>query len=78
MGVSPLHITIAIEYAQTNEPGANIPKNIWNSQAAEGVKAWLAGQGLIENGQRTDKLCAWVDFICDTPLPVKTWRRADA
>lgn len=73
--LSPLHIRIAIEFATSGAPGANIPSNIWNSPAADGVKNWLVEQELVRDGEPTEKLHAWIEFICETPLPVQKWLR---
>jgi len=77
--VSPLHIIIALEYAVSGEPGANVPSNIWNSSAAKDVIGWLFNEGLLaESGKPTEKLQAWVKMICETPLPVNVWVRPDS
>jgi hypothetical protein len=78
MAVSPLHIIIALEYAVSGEPGTNVPSNIWGSPAARDVKQRLIDDEMIQDGEPTERLMAWVEFICETPLPVKTWVRPDS
>lgn len=74
-GVSPLMIIIMLECYQTSKPGANIPHQIWDSEAAKCARALLASHDLIDaaTDQSTDRGDAWVEFICQTPLPVRRW-----
>jgi hypothetical protein len=74
---SPLTLVIAIEYAVSGEPGANIPSNIWNSPATKSVKEWLFDNYLIDSdtadAKPTQKLHAWLEALCAVPLPIKRW-----
>jgi len=46
----------------------------WNSGAGLETRKWLSDNGLIDAGHRaTERGKAWVEFICQTPLPVVRW-----
>lgn len=79
MGVTPLHLQIAIHYHVSPEqwPMLHVPIH---QQYADDLKAAgllrLAdgsGGGPFANYEKTDGLAVWIDAICSTPFPVKQW-----
>jgi hypothetical protein len=50
----------------------------WDSQAGRCVRIWLERQDLIgPDNKATERGKAWVEYICDTPLPEMTWVRPE-
>jgi hypothetical protein len=48
--------------------------SVWNSEAGRETRNWLRDNGLVgEDWRATEKGIAWVQFICETPLPVSKW-----
>lgn len=76
MTVSPLTIQIAIAIHVSHEwPEQFFPGQSWWSEPAKAAREWLRDNGMVSaEGAPTDKLAAWVSFICATPLPVQEWR----
>ena len=75
---SPLDIQIMLACFCTQKPKQHIGSQTWNSDAAKGSRNWLRDNGLIDEGNSaTDRGCAWVKFICDTPLPKQEWALPD-
>lgn len=79
MSVSPLTIQTAIAFYALADPLSSFTEAERNSPAMAEVIRWLDANGLIHlpdpEGcyQRTDRLDAWIRFICATPLPVQQW-----
>lgn len=73
--VSPLAVQIMIECHLSADPGINFHRDVWLSHAAERVRERLVAEGLIEPCKftATARGSAWVNFICQTPLPMQTW-----
>ncbi len=75
--MTPLEIVIALEYAVSGEPGANILSNIWNSPAGRDARRRMEDLGLVKDGKPTGRLYAWVKMLSDVPLPVQVWLAAN-
>ena len=78
MSVSPLTIKMALAYHSSAEPEQFFPPQTWSSDPAKDARSWLCGNGLLTlsdggNYVPTQRLTAWVGFICSTPLPVQEW-----
>ena len=71
---SPMLIRIMLACYYSPDPEDEIGLGSWTSEVGQDVRTWLAENGLIDDYNRaTDRGKAWVDFICQTPLPIATW-----
>ncbi len=72
--VSPLTIQIAIACHVSADPEDAVGPDTWESSAGREVRAWLKANELVDvNYRGNDKLGAWVQKICETPLPFQAW-----
>lgn len=71
MRVSPLTIKIMLACYTSPDPEEEIGSHIWNSESGASARNWLKSDALIDlNHRPSGKGEAWVEFICDTPIPV--------
>lgn len=69
----PIKISFMLACYVSPEPHRYV-LGAWDSEAGIETRQWLRDNGLIDESDRaTDKGEAWVQFICDTPLPVAKW-----
>lgn len=74
--VSPLCLRIMLACHVSPDPKSVISERVWNSSAGIEIRQWLLNNTLINgNYQPTPRGKAWVQFLCETPLPVATWKR---
>ncbi len=72
--VSPLTIQIAIACHVSTLAEEHVGEVTWESPAGREVRAWLKANDLVNpNHEGNDKLAAWVQKICETPLPFLAW-----
>lgn len=73
--LTPLTILMAIHLVTRGDGLAGYP-NVDRPPQKE-VIAWFFVHGIIDRedlqGRATDKAKAWVDLICQTPMPVQLW-----
>lgn len=71
----PIHISFMLACHTTSDPSAVLSSAHWNSDVGLKVRDWLIAEGLVDGFYKsTDRGKAWVDFICQTPLPEQEWR----
>jgi hypothetical protein len=69
----PIKISFMLACYVSPEPSRYVLGE-WDSEAGIETRRWLQENGLIdENHRATPRGEAWVQFICDTPLPVSKW-----
>jgi hypothetical protein len=74
--MSPIYIEWALICHCSGDPASEIARRYPDCPMYSEVMEWLFDNGLIESRvhpRGTDKLAAWVDMICATPLPVAKW-----
>ena len=72
--LAPIHIKFMLACHCSGDPENTLGSAHWNSSAGHDTKQWLIENDLIdENNRSTPRGRAWVQFICQTPLPVATW-----
>jgi hypothetical protein len=73
---SPMQIIWCLTYWTCAEPEQELGHAHFNSAAGTDTLMWMTREGLITaDGKPTDRLEAFVRFICATPLPVSQWVR---
>lgn len=74
INLAPIHITFMIACYTSSEPEAQLGERHWNSPAGMDTRGWLLQNELIDGDNRvTERGKEWVNYICETPLPVKKW-----
>ncbi|MEQ8822861.1 MAG: hypothetical protein RIC14_00630 [Filomicrobium sp.] len=75
---TPLLIQTALACRVTSDPMSNVPFD-WFSEPAKEARDWMRSEELLdESGTKlTERGVVWVEAICNTPLPVKTWVMPD-
>lgn len=75
MKVTPLAIEMLIHFVCTVAPW---PRQ--NAPACQEMREWFVEMGLLEvvaddrwNAKATPRAHAWLDLICETPLPEQRW-----
>jgi len=72
----PIKIIFMIACHVAGDPETYIGKDHWNSPAGFETRKWLQANDLInEDYESTPKGKAWIEFICETPLPICKWMR---
>lgn len=75
--VSPLTIKIMLACYYAADPADHVG-DTWESQAGRGIRDWLERRELIgPDNKATERGKAWVDYICETPLPEMAWVRPE-
>ncbi len=71
---SPMLIRIMLACYYSPDPENEIGLGSWTSEVGQSVREWLMARELIDDSYRaTDRGKAWVEFICETPLPEAKW-----
>jgi hypothetical protein len=74
MRLAPIHINFMLVCYFSAEPEQALGKYHWDSMAGREARLWLHKNELIDSYNRsTERGRAWVDFICETPLPEAKW-----
>lgn len=74
MSVPPITISFMLNCHFSTNPEEALGENHWNSPAGKETRAWLKVYGLIdENNRSTNRGAAWVNMMCQTPLPIEKW-----
>lgn len=73
--MTPLDLNVLIECCTSVEPGCNWYPEHWDSWAAQVTRTEFRLQGVIDdNNKATEKGKAWLEFICQTPMPIQEWK----
>lgn len=71
---SPLTIQFALVHYWSNTPQLELGVS-YSSESGQSILAWMHAEGLLKNGQATDRLRVWVtEGLCEVPLPVASWQ----
>ena len=72
--MTPLHMRLILEGVTAN-PGSNVSRDIWESQASREYRNELVDLGSKKEGtfRITAKGEAWLDRALATPMPVQKW-----
>ncbi len=61
-GVTPLMLLMALAYfTSPTLPQQFFMQETWGSQVADEARVWLVDNGLVKDGQPTEKMTAWID-----------------
>ena len=76
--MTPLQIQLAIAVGVSGAPEQYFTSSTWRSEAMRDAKEWLVSEGLAikteaKSFQSTEKLNAYIDYLCAMPLPVAKW-----
>jgi hypothetical protein len=72
--LAPIYINFMLNCHFSADPRETITADHWDSKAGHEVRVWLRAEGLIDDENRsTERGRAWVEFICQTPLPEAKW-----
>lgn len=78
MSVSPLQINFMLTCYFSLDPVAELGQDHWDSSAGQEARKWMIVNGLVDGKHKaTERGCAWVKMICETPLPIRVWMRPD-
>lgn len=76
-GVSPLTIKFMLACYYAADPAEYVGVS-WSSEAGRRAREWLERKELIgTDSKATERGKAWVEYICETPLPEIAWVRPD-
>lgn len=78
MKLTPMHIHWAVVHHFSADPRAELGSAHFNSPAGCEVQKWLWEEGLVEGSTKatthgTPRLAAFVEHLCQQPLPVQKW-----
>lgn len=77
-GVAPIVIEFMFACYVSTNPAAHVGEHRWDSKSGMETRVWLRDRELIDNEDRsTSRGDAWVEFICETPLPEHKWVRGE-
>lgn len=74
--LAPIDISFMLVCYVSGDPKQELGSKQWNSPAGQKTRDWLVGNDLVEaeTYRATERGRAWVEFICQTPLPESDWR----
>lgn len=76
--VAPIVIEFMFACYVSTNPAAHVGEHQWSSTSGRQTHAWLRDRELIDNEDRsTSRGDAWIEFICETPLPEHKWVRGE-
>lgn len=79
MKLTPMQLMWCLTFYVSPEPVEELGWDHFNSPAGRDTLAWMKAEKLIDdNGESTERLKAFVGFLCETPLPVMKWVRPEA
>lgn len=79
MRLAPIHITFMMACHCSPQPEQELGSDHWNSTAGRETRQWLLDEALIDSDNRsTSRGVAWIEVICQTPLPVQQWVKPEA
>ena len=76
---TPLLIELMLHCYTSPNPRLRYDDAQWNNAPLRDAREWLISRDCIEpdTHRATDRGKAWVEHICETPLPVKQWMRPE-
>lgn len=76
MKLAPCHIQFLLACHVSGNPPKYLGIDYWNSSTGETVRRWLVENNLVDhNYEITDRGRAYIEFICETPMPICKWVR---
>lgn len=73
---TPMQIMWCLTFYTSSSPISQLGQEHFNSPAGKEVYLWMQREKLItKEDEPTDRLEAFVEFLCETPLPVCKWVR---
>ena len=76
MKLAPCYIQFILACHVSGDPEKHLGVDYWGSPTGKTVRQWMVDNNFVDsNWQTTERGRAFVEFICETPLPICKWVR---